>query len=47
MNVKIFKGGRHVDTVLEQIVKKLEEKVNAKNKGGLKVKTHQIKVRNF
>ena len=32
-SINTIKGGRHVDVVLEQIVKKLEEKVNAKNKG--------------
>ena len=36
-------GGRHVDVVMEQISKKLEESVNKKNKGGMKVKAHQIK----
>ena len=28
---------------MEQISKKLEESVNKKNKGGMKVKAHQIK----
>jgi len=32
-SINTIKGGRHVDVILEQIVKKLEEKVNAKNKG--------------
>ena len=36
-------GGRHVDVIMEQISKKLEESVNKKNKGGMKVKAHQIK----
>ena len=38
-----FLGGRHVDIIMEQISKKLEESVNKKNKGGMKVKAHQIK----
>jgi DNA topoisomerase-2 len=32
-SISTVKGGRHVDVVLDQIIKKLEEKVNAKNKG--------------
>ena len=40
---KQYLGGRHVDVIMEQISKKLEESVNKKNKGGMKVKAHQIK----
>ena len=32
-----------MDVIMEQISKKLEESVNKKNKGGMKVKAHQIK----
>jgi DNA topoisomerase-2 len=42
-SIATTKGGRHVDVVMDQICKKLEDKVNKKNKGGLKVKAHQIK----
>lgn len=36
-SIATTKGGQHVNVVSDQIVKKLEEIVNKKNKGGLKV----------
>ena len=42
-SIATTKGGQHVNVVTDQIVKRLEEVVNKKNKGGLKVKAHQIK----
>ena len=37
------KGGTHVDYITEQIVKKIIEKVAAKNKKKLDIKPHQVK----
>ena len=42
-SIATTKGGRHVDAVMDQLCKKFEETVNKKNKGGIKVKAHQIK----
>lgn len=42
-SINTSKGGQHVNAIADQLVKKLEEQVNKKNKGGLAVKAHQIK----
>ncbi|KAI5944567.1 DNA topoisomerase 2-alpha [Manis javanica] len=42
-SIATSKGGRHVDYVADQIVTKLVDVVKKKNKGGVAVKTHQVK----
>ncbi|XP_055983373.1 DNA topoisomerase 2-alpha [Sorex fumeus] len=42
-SIATSKGGRHVDYIADQIVTKLIEVVKKKNKGGIAVKTHQVK----
>jgi len=42
-SIATTKGGRHVDHVMDQVVKKLTEVVKKKNKGGVDVKPFQIK----
>lgn len=37
-----LQGGRHVDHVAEQVVKKLIEVVSKKNKGGVQIKPFQV-----
>ena len=37
-SIATTKGGQHVNVIADQLVKKLEEVVNRKNKGGLKVR---------
>ena len=44
-SIATTKGGQHVNVVTDQIVKRLEDVVNKKNKGGLKVKSHQVSLR--
>ncbi|XP_050419519.1 DNA topoisomerase 2-alpha [Patella vulgata] len=42
-SIATTKGGRHIDHVSDQIVKKLIEIVQKKDKGGIKIKPFQIK----
>lgn len=42
-SIATSKGGRHVDYVTDQIVTKLIDVVKKKNKGGVAVKSHQVK----
>ncbi|ESO90407.1 hypothetical protein LOTGIDRAFT_176819, partial [Lottia gigantea] len=42
-SIATTKGGRHVDVVADQIVKKLLEIVSKRDKGGIKIKPFQIK----
>ncbi|KAF5272739.1 hypothetical protein FQA39_LY07766 [Lamprigera yunnana] len=43
-SIATTKGGRHVDYVTDMIVKQLLEIVKKKNKGGISIKPHQIKL---
>ena len=36
-SIATTKGGQHVNVIADQLVKKLDDSVNKKNKGGLKV----------
>lgn len=42
-SIATTKGGRHVDYVVDMIVKQLMEVLKKKNKGGLKIKPFQVK----
>ncbi|XP_004684279.1 PREDICTED: DNA topoisomerase 2-alpha isoform X2 [Condylura cristata] len=42
-SIATSKGGRHVDYIADQIVAKLVDVVKKKNKGGVAVKSHQVK----
>ncbi|XP_054544709.1 DNA topoisomerase 2-alpha isoform X2 [Talpa occidentalis] len=42
-SIATSKGGRHVDYIADQIVTKLVDVVKKKNKGGVAVKSHQVK----
>ncbi|XP_053400628.1 DNA topoisomerase 2-alpha-like [Mercenaria mercenaria] len=42
-SIATTKGGRHVDHVTDQVVKKLIEVVSKKNKGGVQIKPFQVK----
>ncbi|XP_060604745.1 DNA topoisomerase 2-alpha-like isoform X3 [Ruditapes philippinarum] len=42
-SIATTKGGRHVDHVADQVVKKLIEVVSKKNKGGIQIKPFQVK----
>lgn len=42
-SIATTKGGRHVDHVADIITKHLIDSINKKNKGGIKIKTNQVK----
>lgn len=42
-SIATTKGGRHVDHVVDQVVKKLIETLNKRNKGGIPIKPFQVK----
>ncbi|KAL4217342.1 DNA topoisomerase 2-beta [Mactra antiquata] len=42
-SIATTKGGRHIDHVADQVIKKLVEVVSKKNKGGVQIKPFQIK----
>ncbi|XP_052812946.1 DNA topoisomerase 2-alpha-like isoform X2 [Mya arenaria] len=42
-SIATTKGGRHVDHVAEQVVKKLMDTISKKNKGGVAIKPFQVK----
>lgn len=42
-SISTMKGGRHVDHVVESVVKSLIETLNKKNKGGVSIKPFQVK----
>ncbi|XP_034249595.1 DNA topoisomerase 2 isoform X2 [Thrips palmi] len=46
-SIATYKGGRHVDCIVDQIVKHLIEAFKKKNKGGVAVKPFQIKSHMF